>query len=155
MPQSPKVVISKVCLKFALKRILDWIFTSLSRDVNLSKTVCLVSLIGLYFEIWDWLCFIAGLPRAPKLICINDHAKKLMTFGLEHNSSHLDFVLFNKKLMDFQVISLNITLEFKLYSERKSYLWLLGGLWTKGEIICFRSFRIPWTFRSFDLTDRK
>lgn len=39
-----------------------------------------------------------------------------MTFGLEHNCSHLDFVLFNKKLMDFQVISLNITLEFKLYN---------------------------------------
>ena len=112
----------------------------------------------LYFEIGDWLCFIAGLPRARKLICIKDHAKKLMTFGLEHNWSHLDFVLFNKKLMDFQVISLNITLEFKLYSERKwmkSYLWLPWGLWTKGEITCFRSFRIPWTFRSFDLTDRK
>lgn len=75
----------------------------------------------LYWEIGDWLCFIAGLPRARKLICIKDHAKKLMTFGLEHNWSHLDFVLFNKKLMDFQVISLNITLEFKLYSERKEW----------------------------------
>lgn len=110
----------------------------------------------LYFEIGDWLCFIAGPPRARRLICIKDHAKKLMTFGLEHNWSHLDFVLFNKKLMDFQVISLNIFLEFKLYSERNEWsLWLPWGPWTKGEITCFRSFRIPWTFRSFDLTDRK